>query len=189
MTANEPLCARCARCQSTCCQETEIFVTLGDIERIAQHTGERDFHEFRPVRNSVYLEQQDDPLWERVVLRPDGTRRVVKWQENRDCRFLGPVGCRLPLDVRPLICRLYPFDYNEQGIKPQLATGCPTFLLKPEESLIQVLDMSPVRGAEWHRQLYEEIRIEDRANVNAASPLADVEASADEGRSHLRPAC
>ena len=158
--ADDFLCARCARRQETCCQRTDIVTTLGDIERIAAHIGRRDFTELRPAGSPAYLDQDDDPLWLEAVFRPDGTRRVVKWQANGDCSFLGPVGCTLPADVRPLICRLYPFDYNEQGLKAELATGCPSHLLPEGVGLSDALRMDRSVGERWHAMLYDELRAE-----------------------------
>ena len=50
---------------------------------------------------------------------------MLKRQPDGDCTFLGEQGCVLPLETRPLICRLYPYDYSEQGIRDELAAGCP----------------------------------------------------------------
>ena len=65
------------------------------------------------------------------VFREDGQRRVLKQQPDKDCFFLGPQGCSLPAEARPLICRLYPFDYNADRILPTPASGCPVELLRP----------------------------------------------------------
>lgn len=154
------LCVRCAAHMKTCCQTCEIYVTPGDVERIEQHTGRRDFYEFRQPDNPVYLQQDDDPLWRDHVFRADGSRRVLQRQPNGDCSFLGPHGCRLPCEVRPLVCRLYPFDYNAEGIFPTLATGCPLELLAPQQGLLEALDMNRDQAEQWHAQLYAEVRTE-----------------------------
>lgn len=163
MSDSEFLCARCARHMRTCCQTCEIYATPGDVRRIEQHTGLSEFVEFRPPANPAYLDQSDDPAWERSVFRPDHTRRVLKRQASGDCTFLGSQGCVLPLDVRPLVCRLYPFDYNASGLLTELSPGCPLELLQPGLTLLDELRMEPGDAQQWHRQLYAEIREEPHA--------------------------
>jgi Fe-S-cluster containining protein len=158
--SEEFLCARCARHTRTCCQDTQIYVTPGDVERIAARTGRRDFYEFRLPDDPIYLDNADDPLWALHVFREDGTRRILKHEPNGDCTFLGEQGCTLPIEARPLICRLYPFDYNAEGIKPVLARGCPLELLLPGQLLLEEIAMDSGEAAKWHEQLYEEILAE-----------------------------
>lgn len=160
MAESEFLCARCAKHMRTCCQTSEIYVTPGDVERIEEHTGVRDFFEFRTPDDPIYLEQSDDPTWEHYVFQPDGTRRVLMHQPTGDCLFLGAQGCVLPLETRPLICRIYPYDFNAEGLKPKLARGCPMELLRPGETLLTELGMQRADAERWHRQLYQEIQRE-----------------------------
>jgi len=165
MEISEPFCARCARHTTTCCQQTDIYVTPGDVERIAAHTGGRGFYEFRAPEDPVYLRQDDDPIWPQLVFKqPDGTRRVLRQEPNGDCTFLGSLGCRLPADARPLICRLYPFDFNEQGILPVLAKGCPVELLVPGHTVLQTLEMNENEAELCRRQLYAELPLERTAD-------------------------
>ena len=169
----EFLCARCARHMKTCCQTSEVYATPADVARIASHTGLSDFTEYRVPEDPIYLENADDPNWVRYVFRDDGTRRIVKRRPGGDCIFLGEAGCTLPLEVRPLICRIYPYDYNEEGIKERLARGCPLELLAPGQTLLKALDMNQDDAERWRRQLYEEIRLEgehaDRPDVRPAA--------------------
>jgi len=154
------LCARCARRQKTCCQQTDIVLTEGDVARVSAHVGRSDFIDYRPAGGPEYLDQDDDPTWRDATFRPDGTRRVVKWQSNGDCTFLGEKGCSLPYETRPLICRLYPFDYDESGVFPQPATGCPAHLLPAGTGVFEALDMSRQNAERWHATLYTELRAE-----------------------------
>lgn len=173
MNHDEFLCVRCARHQKTCCQGTEIYTTLGDVARISDYTAQTDFYEFRSPGDPVYSDQDDDPLWKNRVFRSDGTRRILNHQPNGDCTFLGNQGCRLPLEVRPLVCRLYPFDYTEAGIfQERLATGCPVELLKPHQSLLTALDMQLADAERWHSQLYQEIQNEPTDVSGQASAFA-----------------
>ena len=156
------LCARCARHQSTCCQGTEIFVTPGDVERIAAVTEDRGFYEYSTPVDPIYAEQDDDPIWREHVFREDGSRRILRHQPNGNCTFLGPVGCRLPLETRPLICRLYPFDYTAEGLKDEPAGGCPLELLPAGADLMETLEISRSDAQRWHRQLYDELQVNHR---------------------------
>jgi len=160
METEEFLCIRCSRHMKTCCQTADIFTTLGDVRRIEEYTGQTGFTEFRGPSNPSYADQDDDPIWRDNVFRPDGTRRVMKKQANGDCTFLGNAGCVLPLETRPLICRIYPFDYTADGILDELAPGCPTELLRPGQGLIEALDMQRSDAERWHKQLYEELPLE-----------------------------
>jgi Fe-S-cluster containining protein len=153
----EFLCVRCARHRPTCCQLSEVYVTLGDVKRIADHTGVAGFHQYLPPTNPVYESDDDDPTWRDYAFRPDGARRVLRRRSGGDCIFLSPSGCTLPLDVRPLLCRIYPYDFNDRGIVDELAPGCPLELLRPQQSLIEALDMNLADARAWHEQLYEEI--------------------------------
>lgn len=145
----------------TCCQTSEVHATKGDVQRITNFTGRDDFTEFRAPVNPDYADQDDDTAWQQHVFRQDGSRRVLKRQAGGDCTFLGPQGCVLPLETRPLICRLYPYDYIEQGIQDELAPGCPLELLRPGMSLLEELDIKLEDARRWHKQLYAEIRLEN----------------------------
>ena len=160
MAELEFLCVRCARHMRTCCQTSEVYATPGDVQRIEEHTGQTDFTEFRTPDDTVYLEQDDDPEWREHVFRSDGTRRVLKRREGGDCTFLGEQGCVLPLETRPLICRLYPYDYTAAGLRDELARGCPMELLPEGQGLLQALDIQRQDALRWHRQLYSEIQDE-----------------------------
>lgn len=162
MNEGELLCARCAAQQQTCCQCRDVYVTLQDVQRIGALAGRVDFWEFRIPQNPDYLDAGDDPLWLERVVRVDCSRRVLKQQPNGDCHFLGQAGCCLPLEVRPLVCRLHPLEYDERGIKPSLAGECPWDLLLPERPKLSAVSLSKADAERWHRQLYEEVRQEPR---------------------------
>lgn len=150
-------CARHALMGRTCCQTCEVLVTEGDKRRIADHAGREDFWEDRAPGDPVYLEQDDDPNWLRWAFHPDGTRPVLTRRPDGDCTFLGEAGCTLPLEVRPLVCRLYPFTYTERGIDG-VSDGCPREVVPPGRSILDVLGMCRDAAARWHRMLYTELR-------------------------------
>jgi Fe-S-cluster containining protein len=159
VSQEESLCSRCAQIRKTCCY-FEIYVTAGDVRRIAAHSGRSDFYERRVPADAEYLDQDDDPVWRDHVAGADGRRRVLKHREDDACTFLGPCGCALPLEVRPLVCRLHPFEYTEAGISDELSDSCPRHLLKHGQTLLIALDMHLEDARRWHRQLYAEIRCE-----------------------------
>ena len=173
MTEDNRLCAKCSKIKTTCCQHRDIFVTVADIGRIFNYTGKKNFHEFRTPSDPGYLDQDDDPTWAQHAISPDGTRRVLKLTYSGDCVFLSSAGCVLPMDIRPLVCRLFPFEYNEQGIHDQMANDCPVHLLDGNEPLSIALDMNRDTANQWHRNLYNEILEDDLS---------------DENRNDLRPA-
>ncbi|MEZ5979089.1 MAG: YkgJ family cysteine cluster protein [Planctomycetota bacterium] len=157
-------CARCARVQRTCCQRAEILVTDGDVGRIAHHTGRRDFAEFRAPLDPAYVAfDEDDPNWSRLTVRADGTRHMLVRRVDGDCTFLGAAGCTLPTEVRPLVCRLYPFVYTELGITGIEGEYCPTSLLAPDgRDMAAVLGIPVEDARRWHGALYAELREESR---------------------------
>ncbi len=162
-----------------------IYVTPGDVRRIVAHTGLAGFFRFDPPSDPRYAEQDDDPLWSRCVFRADGSRRVLRRVEEGKCMFLGPAGCLLPLDVRPLVCRLYPYAYTEAGLHDELEPSCPDFLLKPGENLIARLGMFPEEARAWHRQLYEEIRLERPSLLAQARAGGEGAGCANPGRTQI----
>lgn len=153
-------CARCAQVQKTCCQRAEILVTDGDVARITAHTGRRDFAAFRAPSDPDYLvTDPGDPNWVGWTIRADGTRHVLHKQANGDCTFLGEQGCVLPEATRPLVCRLYPYNYTERGLIVESSHYCPTALLAPRgEPMADVLGMNAVDAERWRKQLYDELR-------------------------------
>lgn len=174
--SDEFLCVRCAGHQKTCCQKTDIFVTLGDVRRIEKASSSIRFTEYRAPEDAAYDQTAEDPFWHRHVFQPDGTRRVLKQQSNGDCHFLGPQGCTLAATVRPLICRLYPFDYTVDGIKEQPAGGCPVELLRSQQQLLQVLGMDRDEAERYRAQLYAELQ--EKEDSDPATESATTESAA-----------
>lgn len=170
--SDEFLCARCAKHQKTCCQNTDIFVTLGDVRRISNATRLTDFTEYRAASDPAYDQTEEDPFWQQHVFLADGTRRVLVQQANGDCSFLGSQGCVLSETVRPLICRLFPFDYTKEGLKELPAGGCPVDLLGPQQQLFQALEMNRERAEHYRAQLYAELTEDDEIDATSESRAA-----------------
>jgi Fe-S-cluster containining protein len=157
-------CAKHALHERTCCQTAEVFVTEGDRRRIAEHAGRADFWELRAPSDPSYIDDGDDPAWMRHAFRPDGTRPVLKRRSNGDCVFLGAQGCSLPAGVRPLVCRIYPYEYDERGIRA-VGDRCPKWVVPPGGSIVEVLGMRRDDAERWHAMLYRELRDAHRPHV------------------------
>lgn len=106
------------------------------------------------------MQDENDPVWLYYVFRPDGSRRVLKTTPEGNCTFLTENGCRLPLHIRPIVCRLHPYEYNAGGFYNAFAPGCPVDMLEPGRSLSACFDMDPAVAASWHKMLYDEIVLE-----------------------------
>ncbi len=158
------LCPECAGRGRTCCQGTEIYVTPGDVRRMEPFCGGNLFYEYRAPANPAYADNDEDPVWMTHVFRKDGARRVIRRDPFGNCHFLGSGGCRLDENTRPLICRLFPYEYRADGLLPALADGCPAHLLPEGLTLESALGMDRERAAAWHRTLYAEILEEHPEN-------------------------
>lgn len=146
------ICARCAAGDLTCCRNTEVFLTCGDLRRIGRVARE-PFWRFVPVMAGG---PGGDALWRRVFTHPEGLR-VLKHRDDRNCVFLKEDGCGLDMETRPLICRLYPFEYDDVCVKGATPTLCP----QPEQSniplLLALLGMNRDDAEAWRAMLYREI--------------------------------
>lgn len=74
--------------------------------------------------------------------------------------MLGEAGCRLPMQVRPLVCRLHPYVYTATGI-----SGIDQSCLIAKEldwtSVMQQLGMAIDTACQWHQLLYCELHEEN----------------------------
>lgn len=117
-----PVCARCPVALGTsCCEvkEGEHLATLtrADVDRIAAHTGlsARRF----VVEEGLTEEEAADYEARRPLYRDYFRRSPVRWTlavRAGACVFHEKGrGCGLPADVRPVACRLYPFERWPDG--------------------------------------------------------------------------
>ena len=137
-----------------------MIVTEGDKVRIAAwveaHAGPDPFWEDRWPRRALQVDDGSDPTWA-LAFHMDGSRPILRHRPNMDCVFLGAEGCVLPTETRPLVCRLYPRDYDERGLRG-LDNDCPTEAVVPEGmSITDLIGLDPERAERWRRQLYREI--------------------------------
>jgi Fe-S-cluster containining protein len=154
------LCADCSAHQKTCCQERDIYLTPGDVERIKKIAVAEDFFEFRAPSDLAYLEADDDPMWTKHVFRSDSSRRVLKQDPFGNCVFLSPNGCIMSINERPLVCRLHPYGYTADGLQESLIPDCPVYLLDPGTTLQKAIGLNLNQAFQWHHMLYSEILLE-----------------------------
>jgi len=108
-----------------------------------------------------YLDQDHDPLWRQYVFHNDATRRVLKQKSNGDCLFLTLAGCCLPMEVRPLVCRLFPHLYTAEGISGLWDPQCEAARSKPVDMLYGgIAGIASSAAESWHQMLYQEIEWE-----------------------------
>ena len=97
---------RCTQC-GNCCKDPLLPLTDADITRILRHTGERAQDLVRWVdRNGIDMD--DEP--EAFVLLRQGKRVMVLKHEGGGCRYLGSDDRCTIYGVRPLGCRIFPFN-------------------------------------------------------------------------------
>jgi len=161
------LCVVCAEQGKSCCVNRDIVVSPGDVERISSYTGGNDFHELRAPCSPEYLDQEDDPLWNLCTVQFCGRRKVLRHATPGICWFLTAQGCRLPGEVRPLVCRLHPLEFNAMRLTG-LSAECPGEHLAPGDNVLSNLEMDLGRAEQWRRQLYAELQTELRNRPRAA---------------------
>jgi Fe-S-cluster containining protein len=148
-------CIACARKGQSCCTNVHIYLTRGDIERIRQQCPSEDFFATAPLTDD-YEDGGGDPDWNPAILDAEGKRRVMRQQTNGGCHFLTPTGCRLPSVVRPLLCRIYPYEFRSwqlSGISP----CCPVASQSDWLRILEESEMKQANARTWVAQLKEEI--------------------------------
>lgn len=149
-------CMDCARAGTSCCNHYQIVLTTGDIERMASFLGHQNFFTIEPPILED-MEPDYDPDWLPLVLGDDTRIRVLKRDANRTCFLLSATGCSLPAENRPLICRLYPYTYNEEGILG-IDHDCPISKEMEWGTVLERLDMPAEKAKQWLSLLYAEVK-------------------------------
>jgi uncharacterized protein len=151
-----PVCARCplvlgASCCQTSQEERLALLTWADVRRIGAHLrhpasrfietdwiGEaqaRAYEDRRPLLRGYFRQGPQRLTLRRVASDAPGHRQCVFLEAAR--------GCTLPDEVKPLGCRLYPFDMVPDGRwslqvgrygDPEAAKAAPDACLAVEES-------------------------------------------------------
>jgi len=149
-------CVRCSQNGSSCCKGTQICLTNGDILRISRFL---DACNFFTIENAdpAYMEFGDDPGWLTLTIRPDGKRCVLRRTMDKSCTLLGENGCILPVNVRPLVCRLHPYLYTEAGISG-VDPSCPISRQRSWPAVLDQMGMAMHKACKWHALLYCELK-------------------------------
>ncbi|MBN2065048.1 MAG: YkgJ family cysteine cluster protein [Sedimentisphaerales bacterium] len=148
-------CLDCAANDQSCCEGKQIYITLGDVQRIREFGIKEEFHTFEPLGED-YLTGGGDPGWNPLILNEDGNRRILAVKADGNCMFLSDKGCTLPGNVRPLLCRIYPYDFTGPSITG-MCQGCP---ISKQENWLDILNSSQMNletAKAWVEQLYDEI--------------------------------
>lgn len=151
-------CVKCAGVTGSCCRNRQIVLTKFDVERIKKTTGKSDFYRYE-IPEPDYADQDDDPVWNVITANEDGTRRVMNKKADGGCYFLTGRGCLMQLESRPLICRLYPYEYNETSLS-RIDFDCPISVLPDPNVVLREMDMPAEKAEQWRRLLYHELVIE-----------------------------
>lgn len=112
-----PPCARCPKLLGrSCCEpgpeDKLTTLTRADVARIAAHTGrsERAFVETEWLTQSEAFDYETRRPIFAGYFRAE-PKRLTLSRRGEACVFHDPAsGCTLPGDVRPVACRLYPFE-------------------------------------------------------------------------------
>ena len=116
------ICAQCHQDGGGCCRssprgvEYMFGLTRGEIAAMAQASGlgpdQFVVADQASPRFLAFLEDLQPLLLQTM---PRGRRLRLLLTPGGDCCFLGPRGCQLPRQARPLYCRMYPFMINPHG--------------------------------------------------------------------------
>jgi len=160
------ICEECAKIQKTCCERNDIRIGLtnGDIERIALFAACEDFYEgkaleeeFRGKYANPSRYDEGEYIYVTCLFDDEGRWNVMKRNENQGCWFITPTGCSLPPEVRPLMCRIYPYDWNDQQEIWINGTYCLASLFTDNEDLAKKVALPPEEAKRLVKLFYEEI--------------------------------
>ena len=165
---NPNVCLKCSQVGRTCCYcrpgEEEFAPVISESERTQIlrftrcHTPEKDGI-VKSANSATFIEKlkQLFPLNLDQLDRlypPDGWHYRLAIDEQGRCNFLALKGCRLPVDIRPYFCRIYPFWFN--GPKLQLFTNGNCEALRTGGNVLKIISSmgtSPMKL----RRLYIEL--------------------------------
>ena len=148
-------CIACARQGQSCCRHVHIYLTCGDIDRIGRICVTDHFFHLAPL-TADYEDGGGDPTWNPAILDTEGRRRIVRQKDNGDCYFLTENGCSLPSHARPLLCRIYPYDFRSHGLCG-ISSSCPVAKESQWQQILEVSEMKENNARLWVSQLYDEI--------------------------------
>ncbi|MBI5518796.1 MAG: zinc/iron-chelating domain-containing protein [Desulfovibrio sp.] len=117
--ADSDVCARCATASGTCCTlapgNEEYCFPLSASERVRMEgAGAEALHFFRQANTAPFVDNlcrlfpgESETI--RGLFPNGGEHDRLAIGAGGACLLLGPQGCLLPRDARPLYCRLFPF--------------------------------------------------------------------------------
>lgn len=133
--ADPHVCARCAEVHTTCCfvtpgEEEYCFpLSATEWERIVDHCqdegGFAEENNTKPFLTTLTrLFPAKDARRLRELFPEHSTHRRLASRPDGKCVFLTSSGCRLPREVRPWYCLLYPFWKRGHMLTMFTAMGC-----------------------------------------------------------------
>lgn len=142
---------RCLRC-GACCRSLAPVIVLSDVEMWVR---EGAWHVVRAIEITEAL----------GILRKLGIRSCfVLRRRNGACCFYKGGGCSI-YDIRPAVCRLFPFAYSESGVAvhPWALSNCPAIrtygVPQPEDELRELAEKiaRELLGLPFYTSLMEEL--------------------------------
>jgi uncharacterized protein len=156
------LCIECSKSGKTCCQlgSGVVLITDKDIERIADFTKKNDFWLFEEPKEYLNnrIKSSFDPNMKVLALSKDGKVHTLKHKVDGNCIFLSEKGCVLPMETRPLYCRIHPYDFVEDQVVGITFVDCPVDLLKKPGDLPDVINVKYDDAKRWVKMLYQELK-------------------------------
>ncbi len=148
-------CATCASLGHSCCKGYQIYLTSGDIVRISGFLKHSDFYTYEPPILSD-IEPDYDTCWLPLIMSEGNRVRVLNRTDDKQCCLAFAMGCLLPLETRPLICRLFPYDFINHHILG-IDSSCPISKECNWQSILDGMEMTESKAQHWVDLLYEEI--------------------------------
>lgn len=119
MTSDPTVCKRCALQGPTCCRlepgQDEFCFPLSQKEKERIQDFQPDAGGFALQENTegflVHVQRlfPDEQDFIRELFPPRKFHFRLAVDDKGACRFLGSAGCRIPQELRPYYCRLFPF--------------------------------------------------------------------------------
>jgi Fe-S-cluster containining protein len=116
------ICKRCHESGTGCCfvyaqsSSDQVGIFLDDIYIIQNHLNVEMGHfivqDTVPDKYRKSLSTHIHPIFDKLY--HNNTRYKLKIIDQK-CIFLSRSGCKLPVEIRPLYCRIYPFWFSANG--------------------------------------------------------------------------
>jgi uncharacterized protein len=154
------LCNQCHTIQKTCCQAGPgtIPLTPGDYGRIGSH--HHDFAELAEPAGYLRIRLANPFDHDIRLLQNFGDARIlsIRAHDNGDCHFLSANGCTLAPEIRPLYCRIFPWDFAWGEITGLLFTDCPVSVLEKVHALPELVGVPYHDASAWAASFYQELQ-------------------------------